>query len=341
MAFVRIRGGVEGRVQLVPAERAPAAQGEAAHATLPSPAPLELRARTASADRGVWLGLNRDFRIGDPAFDRALYVDCDAPTAHLEAALGDPVLRRDLAHHLIAEKASLHLDERGTLSLRLLWSTPLSATSGDGLTDQKRDELETILAGIASRLPTFTPGHRPTRALVVEWCLVVAVISPLAAGLGSLLLSLYWPLFVGWEHHAASALAGVASVVPAWLLAFVGFRKLGNGYWFWRTFVIATLIAAPFFGLGAARIVNCAFDDSPVRTRVVDVVEARSTYSAKSGTSHTLVIRSWRSGAQTEELRSPPFLDAQGKIAKRVAVRTRAGVLGAEWLLGVGPAGSP
>lgn len=110
-------------------------------------------------------------------------------------------------------------------------------------------------------------------------------------------------------------------------------RGWANGYRAFRTFVIATLVASPFVGLGGVRFVSCAFDDGPVKPRVVEVVDAQSPRNAKSGTSYTLVVRSWRPGGDTEEITTTAGLFEAAKNATRVRVGTRPGVLGGEWLV--------
>jgi hypothetical protein len=83
-------------------------------------APVVLRQETWTDRLGSWLRVNREFRNGDAAFDRTVYIESDATDATL-ARLFTPPAARAIATEFLANGANMRLeiDPAGTLVLHV------------------------------------------------------------------------------------------------------------------------------------------------------------------------------------------------------------------------------
>ncbi len=304
--------------------------GSLEHArSVPLPVASTLRLRTTGDARGIRLGLNRDFRTHDPLFDAAVYVASDAPSQDLAALLANPELRRDVAGSLKTERGEIDLAMDGTLQLR-------AARPVDGIVGEARQrELVEAIVSIAEGLPPFRVGARSLRASLAEWALVVGILALPLSVFAALGTTLVWTLFAEPSFYAFAIATGLALAFLSWLPMAALCRGLGRGWWSLKVFAAFTFVGGPFWGVALASIVNCAFDGAATKARVVEVVRADSTYSAKSGSHHYVVVRGVRSGGGTEDLRASPSVYAAAKQSKRVVIETRPGVLGAAWLVGL------
>ena len=291
-----------------------------------------IQPRRSADDRGIRLGLNRNFRTDDPEFDRALYVAFDGPTNDL-LVLMTPELRRDLIQLLYGGSV---LTLVATTAAEATLTLSVSRRADDVSSDARGAAIADALAAIASRLPAFHPSKRPARAVWAEGLIVLGALSPLLSGLGMAGTISAWPIFVGWEYYLATAVVGLVAALFACVPMFVLSRGLAHGWFNFKVYIVFMLISGPFASATVIRFVNCAFDDGPTRTRVVEVVGKRTSYSSKSGTHHTLILRSWRPGGDTEELSSSAALNTEAALHNQVVLRTRPGLLGAEWLVGFG-----
>ncbi len=297
---------------------------------VPSPAPLTLRARTAGDRRGVSLGMNRDFRTGDRHFDDLVYVESDAPAAHLEATLASPAVRAALAEGITARGATVTLAEDGSLTARF------AKTSAADASDPLVRPLMTWFEGIVQGLPTFVPGKRPLAGTVAEWTLIVTLLGSMGVCFAALFPLVRYELLDN-DLALVSLAAGAVGAVATWPVLALLSRGRASGWNTFRAYAFFSLLGGLAGSFGIARVINCAFDDQPSKTHLVEVVSVQ-TVNTKSGTSYLAVVRSWRPGESTLKLKVGSSTASYARTSKRVLVTTRPGVLGAEWAVGVAAA---
>lgn len=301
--------------------------------SVPLPVPFTIRTRSAADARGIRLGLNRDLRTGDPALDTSLYIASDAPAEELATLLASPELRRELVHRVHTEGGVLDLSATKDGNAALTLTVPIPADEPFPIA--RRNALAEALASIASQLPTFHTSKRPSPSAWAEGCLVLGALSPIVAVIGMAAVLTRWPIFASGDYYFAAAVPGIVAAFAAYPVMFFFSRGLAHGWFNFKVFAVLAVLAGPFAGVTACTFVNCAFDDGPTSTHDVEILRTLTQYNSKSGTTRTAILRSWIPGHDTEEMSGSSGIFAASE-GNHVVLRTRPGVLGAEWLVGFG-----
>lgn len=287
--------------------------------------PIEFRDETHSDGTGKGVGLNREFQVGDPAFDDGVYIDSAAPEAYLRAVLADETLRASLRSLVLVAHQSVRLNESGP-KLELHMAQPWYET--DRLQSAVDD-----LAIVRSRLPLFTATIKDARRTVDRFMPLVGLVAVMLTSLAG--ATKVWPV-VDTAPLIYGILAGVVLLVPyaivIWLLARGGPRSI-------RTFAIGTvpaLLGLPLGTMGLVVLINGAQDPHPLASHEVQVV-SRFSEGQASKKVHWLRVEDWRPGrdgairVQVEE-----SLWTRVQEGQRVVVRAGPGRFGWTWVDGVG-----
>jgi hypothetical protein len=134
---------------------------------VPCPQPFELRPETGTDRVGKRLRLNREFQVGDPDFDRQVYIECDAPEPVLRALLTGSFCSSALPMVTSGERI-LRLDHLGRLELKVKFSKP-----DPSLTLDETRELLGELGAMASGMPALCGVWRDRSA--AGWLPVIAI----------------------------------------------------------------------------------------------------------------------------------------------------------------------
>lgn len=291
---------------------------------VPLPAPLALRPRTAADDTGERLGMNRIVRLGDEAFDRAVYVESDAPLDALHATLASSAQRDAILELLSQHDGLLFLQTDGTLQLTR------ARHAGEGSQEAALARQIELLDTFVQRLPPFCPSRRPAAASLAEGCTFAVMGGALSLGLGALVAIVKWDLF-GSALTLASMGTGLLVALLLWPLLLVLHRGLASGWSSLKLCWLFSLIGGICGGVGCGRVINCGFDSAPATVHQVELIKV-SQQQTKGRPSYHATVRSWRPGRETESVRL-----THDTKAKRLAIATKPGRLGGEWLVSVSP----
>ena len=268
------------------------------------------------------LGVNREVKTGDAAFDGAVYIVTDSPEEDVQRTLASPELREAVRALLAAGATHVQLNFEG-LTAMLVGPPPYA------------DRFEPIAKGLAQAagaLPLFQPGTAPRGPSVIG--LVIASLTGLFTMVSVPVVALTQarPPLAG-----SPVLVGVGSGLALWTLATLAARWRLRG----RSTSLALILIFAIWGLfvfpagtyWAVCWANQALDTSPAVDHPTTV--KRGWFSrAQPHYSYYVEVVSWRPGHATEEI--PVSFESGGNVAggHRAVVTTRAGKLGWEWVEG-------
>jgi hypothetical protein len=269
-------------------------------------------------------GLAVEIETGDALFDAECYVRSDTPEFAAEY-LADPVKR----------VAIRDLRRLGFAGVTLEGGTLTAAWTGFNPKVNDRPELCADAAARVVLLARNLPPHMPeferrTGTHRKQW---QAVLWLFLAGFAATLLSLiaYTPL-----DGLGVMLRALIILVPglpvfAYLAAGL-LRGTSTSHTAWGGLMIGALFLFPAGSCGTVTLLNGALDPSPPVVREAVIVEKYTTRS-KNRTNYHVRVASWRNPGRTESF-EVSSADHQAVVPhqSRMAVTTRAGLLGVEWM---------
>ncbi len=264
------------------------------------------------------LGVSREIRTGDAAFDAAIHVASDSPEEDVQRTLAAAAFR-DAVRELFASGVdSVRLDATG-VSAVLVGPPPYA---------ERFDRAAATLAQAAGALPRLGPG-RAARSPVASAVVFVGVSTVVAVAI--VLFPVYAIIHADPPIDASATVAAVGCGVALWILATLGAARVVRG----RTtslakvvaFAATSLFVFPPGGYWAVCWANRALDTSPA-------VDHATTVTRSHG--YHFEVASWRPGHAPVELTQS--LAVPVTIGRRLVVTTHAGKLGWEWVDGYRPA---
>jgi hypothetical protein len=248
-------------------------------------APILLRPELGLDRFGKALRIARECQLGDPEFDRRVYVDTEAADVTVTEVLAAPAARRAVIAALDDGFARLRLfGPAAPVEATLASST---ATAPDAM---RVEALIGCLTALARALPDArTLRRRPERGQRRRWVpLAVAVLMPvlaLAALLTHLVARQAWPLVDAAELSSLAWSWGLGLWFPALLAVILVIRNRSNA----MPAAVLSALSLPFLlicGIQAmTEVLNAQGDRSAVIVREATVAHRYAT-STKNGKSY-------------------------------------------------------
>lgn len=297
-----------------------------------------LRRETALDRFGKRFGINREFHLGDAAFDHAVYIDSDAQDTALARFFDTQGVRLSVLRILGTLPVELHLHPdplhsvQGTPSIRVkvdlqqftqtqAVETVLAAATELAL---ECDRMSSAAVGPYGRggpnathedAPlTFRKGRSIVAAALVLVPPFIALVAPNGRSFGGTLI-----------------LLGLGLGVVLWSCLAVLFARMFRG----RSSSLQTVLLLCFFSLGifpfsvtALEQINVLFDSGPLTTRDAQAHLVRPS----KGSPYIVVRATWLSGEPTVHYNETPWA-CSSSVDVPVKVDTRAGALGVPWIV--------
>ncbi len=291
------------------------------------------------ADRlGKRLELNREVQIGEPDFDRAVYIESDAPDHVVACVLGDPARRRAVLDVLAAGFAEVRIHDGSSL---VAASRPRPGAVH--LRSAVVRDVARCLAVLAPAIPAREPLAdavpagaggcvRGAAVLLLGLAILAGLLG--AAGVMVTIRDAYPP--VTGDVYLLAVPVGASLVVVALLLLALAVRGRSTSF---RVFVmVGALIvyAVPCYTVGAFLGINGAGDISKPALRPSRVVDRWATTGKNAG--RHLRLAGLRRGDAPFELEVDASTYDKLAAGNAVVVTTGAGALGWEWIRRIDPA---
>ncbi len=274
---------------------------------------------------GKWIGLNREFDTGDPAFDRFLYIESDEDEQTLLRLLSSPG-RRDAMRKLIdGGLTSIHYSRE---EIRFVVEQPRDEDFAPDLIESRLSVIRDVLRDMA---PLPATGAAPSKWKGGITASVCSGMFFFGAILGlAYVRSSYRP--IEDEPWVLGLLLGIM----AWfaLQPFLVLLLKGHSTSL-RHFLVASLILLPAMTLsGSAGVVgyNGAADSTPLDRHDAEILDKRKVRHKNSWT-YYVGVRSWIPGKERMELTVDAGLYDRAAKGMPLIVTTRAGAFGWEWIV--------
>lgn len=230
---------------------------------------VTLRAETDTDRKGKSRGINDEIQIGDPDFDRLVYLETDAPPDTVRALFADEKHRRAVRELLWG--GTICLSAKGVRAGP--FGTACFDPSMFRSTAVHLVALRSLPAVPVASGPDATNAARRGLREVVALSLLIP----------PMLLALLWTSFGYWPHSWKLPVLGAAAGLVAWaLLRFVLARRIrghSRAYRRYLAAVVVSFIALVGLGVAGAVLLNAGLDGAPpldVRTRVVSTSRGES-----------------------------------------------------------------
>lgn len=272
------------------------------------------------------MGLAVEVQAGDEAFDAACYVRSDT-VEFAEAYLADPLKRAAILDLRRMGFSVIHLKDHAVAAT---WTgfDPLAHDHPE-LTADVAARLLLLARNLPEHQPEFDnrAGARRKNSQTVLW----VVLALFAATIFSVFA--YPPIRALDLIGRAAVVCLLGGVVFAYLAAML-LRGTSTSHYAWGGLMFGVLFLFPLGSAGSVALLNGVLDDSPAVTHNAVIVE-KYTSRSKSKTHYHVRVASWRTPGATESFQ----IDSQsyGAIVpntSHLAVTTRAGGLGMQWLVG-------
>lgn len=303
---------------------------------VPGASPMILLRREGRLDRlGKRLWLNREVQVGEPDFDRAVYIESSAPDEVVRSVLGDPTRRRAVLDVLGAGFAQVRILGPGSV-VSASWPTPATLPLDSAVVR----EVARCLAVIAPAVPRREPpadavplGATGVLRVVGTIVLVLAAVAGFAGAPGlTMTLGKAYPTLTSDLQHVALAVAGGLFLLA---LPVVGLAVRGRSESL-RYFVLVAVLLLyllPFYTVSAFLGINAAFDGSASARRASRVMDRWIT-RGKGSALHVRLAGLQRGDDPIEmEIDADTYAKLEPNAA--VVVTTGEGALGWEWIRGI------
>lgn len=285
--------------------------------------------------------INREVQTNDRGFDQAFYLESDQHPETL-ALLGVPGVRAAVAG--LFDDGFTHLQlGGGYLQAQVFPYNPRKAPDA-----QRLDAAKSRLVAIVKALPpapepsgsTKAPPARAQQSLTSgPWD--AGQVTAFASGILLLAAGMALLIYGILTYRLLSAFMPVLKLLALslpvyWLYWHLLARLLGGRAASHRPMLfngLMGLVGIALGGVGLGITLNGALDDSPVAVHRA-LVAGKHSVSNKNGYSYFLELESWREGRDREEVRvNRNLYERAGVGHDRLAVETRAGALGFEWVV--------
>jgi hypothetical protein len=297
--------------------------------------PTILLRRERWTDRlGKALGLNREVQIGDAAFDRAVYIESDAPDAVLHWLLGDATRRRAALDVFALGFSELTIHGRWSL-LSASRPRPRTVHLDAGVVRDVARCLSLLAPGIPAHDPRDDAAMRAASSVVPGVLAVIAVVAALAVPVATFALRDAFHPIADDLYFVALPVAGSLFVLA---LPLVGLAVRGHSDSF-RTFLAAALALLwlmPPSTVGAFLLINALADTAPSARRPSRVVD--HSFSTGKGAGYRLWLAGLRKGDETFKVEVSGDTYLRVATSGAVVVTTGPGALGFEWIRRIDPA---
>lgn len=276
------------------------------------------------------IGLNREIQLYDPAFDSAVYVECeDEPFVRKLLGARDA---RERVGRILRTFTTLEIDGR---ECRLIKSP---CDDGQGLTQDEMMEAVRAMAALSADIPLPLPGQATATPVTDECRRTEGFFVGFS---GALMMSgvflMVWglvafPPVLPGRSFVASSYASVAVGGAFLAYIFSQLKGLSNAA---RYFIIISLLGTAGIVLacwGGLMVLNGSQDVSPLAVHHVGVTGKNITHSKNSTTYHVTVL-SWEPGFATYSFSVPQAMYARIEPGDTCAVGTRRGLFGFEWVV--------
>jgi hypothetical protein len=295
-----------------------------------APGSFQLEKRGVADSIFEGLGLEGKIATSDSQFDSRCHIVSDE--AEFAAAYFGSAKKRAAVEALFGEGCTrIELDEAG---LQAVW-TPFQIKEGTSVEFIKRSLAP--LAVLAEEFPQGLPPAPPSglskrqfdRAFGFGLMALMAayILLPLAAGIMGFIPLDRGKVFLDSLRYSGPALG---------IFLFLVIPALKGKSWFPAAILKTALFALVFFllaGYWGEVCVNSRLDDAPPRAHQEAIIQKYQTHSRNS-TGYHVVMRSWRPGRATEELRvSGRAYQAVEPGHSLATVLTKPGYLGHEWVV--------
>ena len=293
--------------------------------------PAILLRREGLLDRiGKRLGLNREVQIGDALFDRAVYIESDAPDGVVRWLLDHPGRRGAVLAILAAGFSELRVHEDGSL-LSALRSRP-------GPAHLQADTIRTVARSLALLAPAIPASEAPgagegppgrARANAVALAILGGLVLILGApGLMIVLRDAYPPV-TGDLYEVALPVAGGLYLAAVIVLGLV-VRGHSDSLRVFLLLAGVLLFLLPCYTVSAFVGINGALDGATPARHPSRILE-RSVTHGKNPTCH-LRFAGLRRGEEAVEVKLPVARCDAFAQGDAITVSTGAGALGWEWI---------
>jgi hypothetical protein len=299
--------------------------------------PVLLRAEGGLDRLGKRLGLNREVQIGDAPFDRAVYIETDAPDEAVRGLLGDEARRRAVIEILGAGFSVIHVHTGGA---RVSASRPRPGAVH--LASETVRRVAQSLALLAPAVPApvvpadgSSPKRRPVLAAAFVVLFLAGLVAFFGAPMGMLAIRDACTPLTDDVYYAALDVAGALFLAALPMVA-LAVRGHSDSL---RTFVVAALAllyALPFYTMGTFLGLNAGLDGSRPARHPSRVLEQWVTHGKQAG--NHLRFAALRRGEEPIERTVDAATYARFVKGDAAFVITGEGALGWEWIEGVEPA---
>ncbi len=275
------------------------------------------------------IGLNREIQLYDPAFDSAVYVECE----------DEPFVRQLLGAREAKERVGRIL--RAFTSLEIdgkecrIIKSPCDDNAGLGQ-DILMEAVRALVAltaeislpapGQASATP-LTDESRRTTGFFVAFAGVVLVTGIFLWIWG---LVAFPPVLPGKAFMSSLVISGTLGF-PFLLYIYTQLKGLSTAS---RYFLLTAILGGAgilFLCWGGLMVLNGSQDVSPLAVHHVGVTEKNITHSKNSTTYHVTVL-SWERGFATYSFSVPQSMYARIEPGDTCAIGTRGGLFALEWV---------
>jgi hypothetical protein len=291
--------------------------------TVTCQAALVLRLEKGIDRFGKRILLNREVRIGDGAFDDAVYIETDAPDACARALLADAAVRQSALRILHEGWKGIELSVEG----QVIVTMPVKAASSL-MPDRFTPMLQTI-AAFAEHLPALQAG-RGARTGFADMVSIGAIVGSVLSWPALFVASRLWPTL-----DRDLVLASLAGGLIAWLVSLpvliVILRGRSTSL---RDFCVCVVFLALGLPVGSTALLltlNGLPDGATPTVRKVEITR-KHTSGSRSRTYYT-TVRSWRAGESTLDIDVGSFVYNEAKEGGVLVVTTKPGLLGHEWVV--------
>lgn len=288
---------------------------------------IVLRRETFLDRLGKALGINREIEVGDAAFDRAVYIESDAPPADVARILGEPRLRAAVVRVIALGYPRLTLHD-GADAVRVRRDLPTAAQVS---TESVREVLD-LLDLVAASLPTFesdeiasAPRPFAQRTAVLLPTMVVPTLAFIFAMVAAQLSHL-----VRSRGIMLSLFAGALLWLPVAFLLGRAMRGRSDSFRRFLWVGIPLLVTLMCAAAGALPLLNDRLDGE--RPTVHDLrITRRYITRSKSNTYYHVHVEGYDGGGDFELPRAQAYYD-QVRVGDVMAVEVHPGALGWAWV---------
>lgn len=282
---------------------------------------------------GKLLTLNREIQTGDLDFDPIVYIESDAPDELVEAALGQPAVRRGVCTLLALgyDKVELY---GPTAELAAYAHMPIDSLLAPLALESARD----ALVSIAQHMPRLHAEDPVRRGEVLPWFLIVMV----AVTLGFFILAVftkdqYHPLTERlWDLSVQAALG----VYVIWMVGVIAWhRGRSTALRLMCGWAMVLAIALPLDGYFALRTANARLDAGEAQGRRGYVTKMWRSGKNRSNCEIELHVQGFEAPVElTIPCGTWRHIERVPKRPHReVRVQVRPGALGQPWMASIEP----